>query len=72
MELICARTAMSSWSRWTPIRENSLVVAMGEDHRIECEECGEMFDPRSLVEVGIHLHDGAVPFSDIVGERVDD
>lgn len=43
---------------------------MGEP-RMECEECGEMFDPRSLTEVAIHMHDGFVPASDIVGERVD-
>lgn len=38
-------------------------------HRMECEECGDMFDMRSLTEVAIHMHDGFVPEGDIVGER---
>lgn len=44
---------------------------MTNDHRMECRECGEYFDMRSLTEVAIHEHDGFVPTSDIVGEQVE-
>lgn len=40
--------------------------------RIMCEECGECFDPASLTEVAIHMHDGYIPPEDIVGEEVDE
>lgn len=40
--------------------------------KIVCEECGEKFDPSSLTEVGIHMHDGYIPLGDITGERVDE
>lgn len=39
--------------------------------RLTCEECGDKFDPASLTEVAIHMHDGFVPSVDIVGEKVE-
>lgn len=39
--------------------------------RIKCEVCGDKFDPASLTEVAIHLHDGWAPNDDIVGEEID-
>lgn len=44
---------------------------MTEEHKMECRICGETFDMRSLTEVFIHEHDGAVPVEDIIGEKQD-
>lgn len=41
------------------------------EHKMQCNECGELFDMRSLQEVSIHEHDGSVPNKDIIGEKVD-
>lgn len=41
-----------------------------EEHMMQCRECGDWLDMRSLQEVAIHEHDGSVPSEDIVGERV--
>jgi len=57
------RTIAPMWQR---------ISIMSDNHKMECRECGVEFDMRSLQEVAIHEHDGAVPNTDIIGEQKDE